>query len=100
MARDPHTLAEVKRTLALLQAKAPGHAVEVRIPPYAAIQCLPGPRHRRGTPPAVIEMEASVWLALAYGSRTWEQAVSAGEINLSGVRADLGPFLPVSARSE
>lgn len=95
--RDPEVLAEVKRTLAVLKAKAPGHAVEVRVPPYAAIQCLPGPRHRRGTPPAVVEMSAETWLALAAGTRSWAEAVGSGTVTVSGERADLAPYLPLSA---
>lgn len=97
MKRDPQVLAEVKRTLALLCAKAPGHSVEVRVPPYAAVQCVAGPRHRRGTPPAVVELDATLWLALADGSRGWQEAVAAGEISVSGERADLSPYLPVEA---
>lgn len=95
MTRDPAMLAEVKRTLALLKMMAPGNAVEVRIPPYAAIQCIPGPRHRRGTPPAVIEMAAPVWLALVDGSRSWAEVLASGEVSVSGERADLSPFLPL-----
>ena len=58
-------MSEVKTTLALLESKAPGRAIEVRIPPYAAIQCGEGPTHTRGTPPNVIEMKADTWLSLA-----------------------------------
>ena len=73
MSRDPQILGEVKRTLALLESKAPGRAIEVRIPPYAAIQCGEGPTHTRGTPSNVIEMDADTWLALAAGTTTWRQ---------------------------
>ena len=95
MKRDPEVMAAVKSALARLSAVAPGHAVELRVPPYAAIQCLPGPRHRRGTPPAVIEMSAQTWLALAEGTRTWVDALAAGEVSVSGERADLSPYLPL-----
>lgn len=95
MKRDPQILAEVKRTLALLSAKAPGHSVEVRIPPYAAVQCIEGPRHRRGTPPAVIETDAQTWLDLAHGRVSWASALGAGTVTVSGERADLAPYLPV-----
>ena len=64
--RDPQVLAEVKETLALLTERAPGRAIEVRIPPYAAVQCGEGPTHTRGTPPNVIEMDAQTWLAVSY----------------------------------
>ncbi len=93
--RDPKILEEVKATLALLTAKAPGRAIEVRIPPYAAVQCGEGPTHTRGTPPNVIEMKADTWLALARGEESWQAAMDAGLIVASGVRADLSPFLPL-----
>ena len=95
MSRDPLVLGEVKRTLALLEAKAPGRAIEVRIPPYAAIQCGEGPTHTRGTPPNVIEMDADTWLALAAGTATWDDEVHAGRIKASGSRADLSLYLPL-----
>ena len=95
MSRDPQIMSEVKATLALLESKAPGRAIEVRIPPYAAIQCGEGPTHTRGTPPNVIEMQADTWLALARGETTWSDAMSAGLIVASGVRADLSPLLPL-----
>lgn len=84
-----------KHFLALLQAIAPGASVEVRVPPYAAIQCIEGVRHTRGTPPAVIEMSAEVWLGLARGSLSWAEAVAAGDVRASGERADLSPYLPL-----
>ena len=95
MSRDPQILGEVKRTLALLETKAPGRAIEVRIPPYAAIQCGEGPTHTRGTPPNVIEMDAQTWLALAAGASTWNDEMQAGRINASGTRADLSLYLPL-----
>ena len=95
MSRDPLILGEVKRTLALLETKAPGRAIEVRIPPYAAIQCGEGPTHTRGTPPNVIEMDADTWLALAAGTATWEAELHTGRIKASGSRADLSPYLPL-----
>ena len=95
MSRDPQILGEVKRTLALLETKAPGRAIEVRIPPYAAIQCGEGPTHTRGTPPNVIEMDADTWLALAGGTATWDAEVQAGRIRASGSRADLSVYLPL-----
>ena len=93
--RDPQVLAAVKETLALLTERAPGRAIEVRIPPYAAIQCGEGPTHTRGTPPNVIEMDAQTWLALAYGEKKWDEAMAEGRIMASGVRADLTQLLPL-----
>ena len=96
--RDPQILEQDKSTLALLTSKAPGRAIEVRIPPYAAIQCGEGPTHTRGTPPNTIEMDAQTWLALANGELLWEQALSDGKIAASGVRADLSEYLPLGAQ--
>jgi len=94
--RDPEILESVKATLALLVAANPGRAIEVRIPPYAAVQCGDGPTHTRGTPPNVIEMDADTWLALANGATNWAAAMKTGKINASGARADLSEYLPLS----
>ncbi len=93
--RDPQILEQVKSTLSLLTAKAPGRAIEVRIPPYAAVQCGEGPTHTRGTPPNTIEMKAETWLALASGKISWSDAMESGAIAASGVRADLTEYLPL-----
>jgi hypothetical protein len=93
--RDPKVLAEVKETLALLTERAPGRAIEVRIPPYAAVQCGEGPTHTRGTPPNTVEMDAQTWIALARGEKSWEEAMAEGLISASGVRADLSTLLPL-----
>ena len=93
--RDPLVLQEVKATLALLTERSPGRAIEVRVPPYAAVQCGEGPTHTRGTPANVIEMDAQTWLALAHGERTWADAMAAGLITASGVRAGLTSLLPL-----
>ena len=93
--RDPQILDSVKATLALLVAANPGRAIEVRIPPYAAVQCGEGPTHTRGTPPNVIEMDAQTWLALASGEKSWADAMAEGLIVASGVRADLTELLPL-----
>ncbi len=93
--RDPEVLAAVKQTLAALVERSPGRAIEVRIPPYAAVQCGAGPTHTRGTPANVIELDADTWLALANGERTWADAMSQGLISASGARADLTDLLPI-----
>jgi hypothetical protein len=93
--RDPVILEQVKITLNALTVKAPGRAIEVRIPPYAAVQCGEGPTHTRGTPPNTIEMDAQTWLALASGELSWDQAVASGAVLASGSRADLAQFLPL-----
>jgi len=93
--RDPKILSEVKESLALLAKQYPGKAIEVRIPPYAAVQCGDGPSHTRGTPPNVIEMDAQTWLALVNGTLLWADAYNDGLITASGVRADLSHLLPL-----
>jgi hypothetical protein len=98
MSRDPKVLSEVKETLALLAQMYPGKAIEVRIPPYAAVQCGEGPKHTRGTPPNVIEMDAQTWLQLVDGVRTWSDAYNDGLITASGVRADLSHLLPLRSK--
>ncbi len=93
--RDPIVLEQVKTTLNALTVKAPGRAIEVRVPPYAAVQCGEGPTHTRGTPPNTIEMDAQTWLALASGELSWDQALDSGAVLASGLRADLAQFLPL-----
>ena len=85
----------VKYCLQLLHEKAPGNSVEVRIPPYAAVQVIPGISHKRGTPPAVIEMTARIWIDLAIGNIDWITTKNHGSISASGERADLSAFLPL-----
>lgn len=84
-----------KHLLALLVAKAPGGAVEVRVPPFAVAQCVEGTRHTRGTPPAVVETDPATWVALAVGDLAWAEASDAGRIRASGERSDLSPLLPL-----
>jgi hypothetical protein len=85
----------VRYTLEYLADLAPGRTVEVRVPPYAVVQCVEGPRHTRGTPPNVVETDAATWLALATGSLTWQAAEAAGRVRASGQRADLSAYLPL-----
>ena len=90
------TTAIAVRLLAdLLATNAPGRSVEVRIPPYAAVQCVPGPRHTRGTPPTVIETDPTSWLRLATGRITWAEAITNGTVHASGERSDLSVYLPL-----
>jgi hypothetical protein len=99
LAADPRTDEQtrllVKHFLAVLGDRAPGRSVEVRVPPYAAVQAVPGVRHTRGTPPAVIETDAETWLALATGDLTRSEAEQSGRVRASGERADLTPYLPL-----
>ena len=87
--------AAVKATLDLLKAKAPGKSVEVRIPPYAAVQVIEGVKHRRGTPAAVVEANASTWLRVAAGQLSWADAVKSGQLTASGERSDLSGYVPL-----
>nr|WP_229783461.1 sterol carrier family protein [Pilimelia anulata] len=87
--------AAVRALLATLAARAPGRAVEVRVPPYGAVQCGAGPRHTRGTPSNVVELDPLTWVLLAAGALTWADAVAAGRVAVSGIRADLSVFLPL-----
>lgn len=84
-----------KHFLAVLEERAPGRSVEVRVPPYAAVQCVEGVRHTRGTPPAVIETDAVTWIALATGTMTWSDAVDQARVRASGERTDLSAYLPL-----
>jgi hypothetical protein len=85
----------VRLLLSDLAKRAPGRAVEVRVPPYGAIQCCAGPRHTRGTPPNVVEMAPTTWILLATGRLSWAAAVADGRVMTSGIRADISSFLPI-----
>jgi hypothetical protein len=88
--------AAVKTTARWLAQQVPGRSVELRVPPHVAVQCVPGPRHTRGTPPNVVETDAATWLRLATGQLTWQDAVAQGRLTASGNRADLSAVLPLS----
>ncbi|MER7396747.1 sterol carrier family protein [Streptomyces sp. NPDC000151] len=93
---DRQALAAATRLLAdALAEKAPGGSVEVRVPPFAVVQCVAGPRHTRGTPPNVVETAPLTWLRLATGRTAWADAVADAAVSASGERADLGEYLPV-----
>ena len=95
-AADPQFATAVRYLLEELAERAPGNSVEVRVPPLGATQCIPGPRHTRGTPPNVVEMSPETWFALATGSLTWQDALAAAKVSASGVRADLADVLPLN----
>ncbi|HEY0260934.1 MAG TPA: sterol carrier family protein [Lacisediminihabitans sp.] len=92
--RDTEAIA-VRYLLQLLADDAPGNSVEVRVPPFGAVQCIEGPGHTRGTPPNVVETDALTWLAIATGGASWAESRESGRIAASGSRADLGPYLPL-----
>lgn len=87
--------AAVKHFLAVLTMRYPGKSLEVRVPPYAAVQCIDGPRHTRGTPSAVVETDARTWLALARGAEDFAASVRDGRTRASGERSDLSDRLPL-----
>ena len=84
----------VRALLMALRTSTPGRSVEVRVPPYGAIQCVEGPRHTRGTPPNVVETDPVTFVRLATGRLAWADAVASGSVRASGIRADLSPYLP------
>ena len=79
--------AAVRLTARTLAAAAPGNSVEVRVPPFVAVQCISGPRHTRGTPPNVVETDPRTWLLLVTGLTGFDEASSGGRLSLSGSRA-------------
>lgn len=99
--RDPQSATRqtlftaVRYTLEEIAELHPGRAVELRVPPAGATQILPGTTHRRGTPPAVIEMSPETWLKLACGMLDWNDALSRGDLQASGQRTDLSTYLPL-----
>jgi len=88
--------AAVRSTARTLGGLAPGASVEVRIPPFIAVQCISGPQHTRGTPPNVVETDPRTWLLLATGLLSVDDAVADGRLRLSGSRAgEVAPWLPL-----
>lgn len=93
---DRTALRIVTQALAdVLAARAPGRSLELRIPPYAAVQAVEGPRHTRGTPPNVVETDPLTWVRLAAGRLRWTDAGNGPSVHASGDRADLAPWLPL-----
>jgi hypothetical protein len=91
----PQLRTAVRYLLDVLTQVAPGRTVEVRVPPYAAAQCVEGPRHTRGTPPNVVETDPVTWVELATGRLQWAVAAADGRIMASGIRADVSGYLPL-----
>jgi hypothetical protein len=86
----------VRWLLQVLADAAEGNSVEVRVPPFGAVQCIEGPGHTRGTPPNVVEMDAATWIALATGSLAWDEGIATARIRASGQRADLSAQVPLT----
>ena len=89
------TRTAVRATLGWVAQVYPGRSVEIRVPPQGAVQAIEGPRHTRGTPPNVVEMDAATWLSLVTGELLWSQALDDGRVRASGSRADLSEVLPL-----
>lgn len=91
----------VRLTARTLAALAPGASVEVRVPPFVAVQCISGPRHTRGTPPNVVETDPRTWLRLVTGLLDTDDAANRGALRLSGSRAgEFATWLPLVSLSE
>lgn len=94
------TALAVRWILQELARIAPGKSVEVRVPPFGAVQIVEGPGHTRGTPPNVIELDAETLVALAVGTESWDEATARGAVHASGTRATLTDLLPLPGLSE
>ena len=90
MNQDLDLKAKVKQILRVVQEIAPGRSVELRIPPHAAIQCVGGSTHRRGTPPNVVAMKAETLISLMERPERWQQFCDSGAISASGTNSNLG----------
>ena len=89
----------VRALLAELSRRAPGRSVEVRVPPFGAIQCVAGPRHTRGTPPNVVETDPVTWVLVATERVSWADALRDGRLRASGIRTDLTEYLPLGVET-
>jgi hypothetical protein len=87
--KDPQVAAAVKEILDFIKNISPGKSVELRIPPYGAIQCVAGGNHKRGTPPNTVEMSAQALIQLRSNPKMWAELVTSGQISASGVASDL-----------
>jgi hypothetical protein len=89
MNHDLDIKAQIKQILKVIQEVAPGRSVELRIPPYAAIQCVDGVNHRRGTPSNIVEMSAATLMNLTQNPEKWQEFCEIGLISASGTNSDL-----------
>jgi len=89
MKQDLQLKSHIREILKIVQQLSPGNSVELRIPPYAAIQCVPGSVHKRGTPPNVVEMSGQTLIELINNPSNWDELCSEGLISASGTKANL-----------
>ncbi|NMM82891.1 hypothetical protein B2J88_00655 [Rhodococcus sp. SRB_17] len=88
--------AAVKMSARTLEQIVPGSSVEVRVPPFVAVQCIEGPRHTRGTPPNVVETDVRTWLLMVTGLLEFHDASADGRVDASGSRAsEIAHWLPL-----
>ena len=97
MQKDPVIAAEVKEILNIIKELSPGGLVELRIPPYAAIQCVAGGNHKRGTPPNTVEMSGQVLIKLINDPSSWHLLCAQGDIAASGINSDLSELFVIAA---
>ena len=97
MQKDPLIAAEVKEILNIIKELSPGGLVELRIPPYAAIQCVAGGNHKRGTPPNTVEMSGQVLIKLINDPSSWHTLCAQGDIAASGINSDLSQLFVIAA---
>jgi hypothetical protein len=97
MQKDPQITSQVKEILNIIKELSPGGLVELRIPPYAAIQCVAGGNHKRGTPPNTVEMSGQVLIKLINDPSSWYALCSQGDIAASGINSDLSQLFVIAA---
>jgi len=97
MQKDPQVAVEVKEILNIIKELSPGGLVELRIPPYAAIQCVAGGNHKRGTPPNTVEMSGQVLIKLINDPSSWHKLCDQGDIAASGINSDLSELFVIAA---
>ena len=97
MQKDPIVAAQVKEIFNIIKELSPGGLVELRIPPYAAIQCVAGGNHKRGTPPNTVEMSGQVLIKLINDPSSWHTLCAQGDIAASGINSDLSQLFVIAA---
>ena len=96
MQKDPVIASQVKEILNIIKELSPGGLVELRIPPYAAIQCVAGGNHKRGTPPNTVEMSGQALIKLINDPSSWHKLCAQGEIAASGINSDLSEIFIIA----
>ena len=92
----PLVASAVRNSLDYFAKMLPGKSVELRVPPYRVVQILGGTTHRRGTPPATVEMSPETWLNLVAGRLVWDAAITSAQIHASGTGSNLSQYLQIN----